>query len=79
MAHHLLHDFWAAMWPNIFAPSFWTLVGIAVAHIAGKRNLKKHTVDQTEEIKTHIEVQLGSQTEELKTHVSTEVGNHAGS
>jgi superoxide dismutase len=76
--HHLASFVWSAMWPNIFAPSFWTLFGIAVAHIAGRRALHEHTKKQTEELKAHIEDQLGSQTDELKEHVSAEVQNNAG-
>lgn len=29
------------MWPNIFAPSFWTLTGIAVAHFHHLHHVKK--------------------------------------
>lgn len=46
----MFHTVWAAMWPNIFAPSAWTLVGIAASHAALKRHLHRHT----EEIKQHI-------------------------
>ena len=29
------------MWPNIFAPSFWTLTGIFSAHFIHHKHLKK--------------------------------------
>lgn len=30
------------MWPNIFAPSFWTLFGIGIAHFRSMKHIKKH-------------------------------------
>ena len=30
---------WAAMWPNIFAPSWWTLLGIGLSHAHTHRKL----------------------------------------
>lgn len=30
------------MWPNIFAPSFWTILGITLAHLHNLKRLKKH-------------------------------------
>lgn len=29
------------MWPNIFAPSFWTLLGIGLAHFHNMKHIKK--------------------------------------
>ncbi len=37
----MIRNLWEAMWPNIFAPSFWTLIGIAAAHLHHTRHLNK--------------------------------------
>ena len=26
-------EYWAVSWPNIFAPSLWTLLGILASHV----------------------------------------------
>lgn len=37
---------WSAMWPNIFAPSFWTIIGIAASHW----HLRKHVNRKHDEL-----------------------------
>lgn len=40
---HLLSDLWQAMWPNIFAPSFFTVLGIFISHFKIKGHVnRKH-------------------------------------
>ena len=40
---HYLSFIWAAMWPNIFAPGFWTITGIAISHYKIKGHVnRKH-------------------------------------
>ncbi len=41
---------WSAMWPNIFAPSAFTLAGVALSHI----HLRRHVNRKHEELKSHI-------------------------
>lgn len=48
---HWLTALWQAMWPNIFAPSFFTLAGVGWAHVRTKRHLTR----QHEALKTHID------------------------
>jgi hypothetical protein len=33
LLHWLNVEYWTASWPNIFAPSVWTLVGVLCSHI----------------------------------------------
>lgn len=40
---HYFSFIWAQMWPNIFAPGFWTLLGVAISHYKIKGHVnKKH-------------------------------------
>ena len=40
---HLLSNLWSAMWPNIFAPGFWTVLGICISHYKLKGHVnRKH-------------------------------------
>lgn len=45
-----MNSLWAAMWPNVFAPSFWTLAGILASHLSLRR-LHNRRFD---ELKTHL-------------------------
>lgn len=47
----MIHNLWSSLWPNIFAPSVWTLTGIGVSHIA----LRLHHNRKIEELKRHLE------------------------
>lgn len=38
--HWLNVEYWTASWPNVFAPSFWTLLGIGLSHY--KLNKQHH-------------------------------------
>lgn len=44
---HWLSVLWAGMWGNMFAPSVWTLIGIAASHWHQVR-LHKKTQDITQ-------------------------------
>lgn len=46
---------WGPMWPNVFAPSVFTLLGIAASHIRSARQRRK----QHEELKQHVTDTLG--------------------
>jgi hypothetical protein len=41
---------WQAMWPNIFAPSAFSIAAVGWAHVRTKR----HMTRQHEALKTHI-------------------------
>lgn len=48
--HWLNVEIWGPMWPNIFAPSIFTLFGILISHIKMHRHInKKHA-----ETKAHV-------------------------
>lgn len=47
---HWLKGIWDAMWPNIFAPSFFTVLGISLSHWQQTRRANRHH----EELKQHI-------------------------
>lgn len=44
--HAIIHwfntEYWFPSWPNIFAPSVWTLLGIAYHHISIRNLHQKH-------------------------------------
>lgn len=41
--HWLNLEYWAQSWPNIFAPSIWTLLGIGLSHLRlMKKQAKQH-------------------------------------
>ena len=48
--HWLNTEYWAPSWPNIFAPSVWTLAGIGVAHWRTRVHMRRHH----EELKQHV-------------------------
>lgn len=41
LLHWLNVEYWTASWPNVFAPSFWTLTGIAYSHYKLKQHQQK--------------------------------------
>jgi hypothetical protein len=45
-----LSEIWGAMWPNIFAPSFFTLLGVFISHI----KLHNHINKKHAETKAHV-------------------------
>ena len=42
-------EYWSVSWPNVFAPSAWTLIGFVVADI---RNARRHNVQKLHHINT---------------------------
>lgn len=40
--HWLNIEYWGASWPNIFAPSVWTLLGIGLSHWRLHRKMRQH-------------------------------------
>lgn len=46
LMHAFLHwlnvEYWSVSWPNVFAPSFWTLIGVGVSHLSLRRQQKRH-------------------------------------
>ena len=45
-----LHSFWNDLWPNVVAPSVWTLLAIAVSHVKRARQAERHHQD----MKRHV-------------------------
>lgn len=41
---------WDSLWPNMIAPSLWTLLGIGIAHVRTHRKLDAHH----EDLKQHV-------------------------
>jgi hypothetical protein len=50
LLHWLNVEYWTASWPNIFAPSIWTLLGIVVAHIHLMKRQDRHHAAQLDAI-----------------------------
>jgi len=57
MLHWLNVEIWGPMWPNVFAPSIFTLIAVILAHIKTHRHQKK----QHEDLKRHVTEQIGQQ------------------
>ena len=48
---HYISFIWAAMWPNIFAPGFWTIAGIGLSHW----RLHKHVSRKHDELHARLD------------------------
>jgi hypothetical protein len=48
--HWLNSEYWGVSWPNIFAPSVWTVLAIVVSHIRASRQRER----QQAELKQHV-------------------------
>jgi hypothetical protein len=52
--HEFIHwinvEYWSASWPNVFAPSFWTLLGMTVSHAHLAHRQRKHHDDLLERL-----------------------------
>lgn len=48
--HWLNVEYWAASWPNIFAPSVWVIPAVVISHVKQSRERKRHL----EELKRHV-------------------------
>lgn len=58
LIHWITSIYWPQSWPNVFAPSIWTLVGIWYADFRAKRRtrkLKQHHTDKADEIAGQID------------------------
>jgi hypothetical protein len=42
LLHWLNVEYWGVSWPNIFAPSVWTVLAIVIAHIHLLKRQDKH-------------------------------------
>jgi hypothetical protein len=66
MIHALLHwlntEYWGQSWPNIFAPSIYTLPAVVIAYFKSKQHRNKLHADLTQ--------QVTAQHESLKQHVT---------
>ena len=45
-----LHAFWNDLWPNVVAPSLWTLLAVIVSHLKRTRQAERHH----QEMKEHV-------------------------
>jgi hypothetical protein len=45
-----LHAFWNDLWPNVIAPSAWTLAAIALSHVKRAAQAERHH----QELKDHV-------------------------
>lgn len=64
---HILHwlrvELWAPLWPNMVAPSAWTLAGLGASHWHTHRVLRRHRAELAEQLQRKIgplAVTLGS-------------------
>jgi hypothetical protein len=48
--HWINVEYWASSWPNIFAPSIWTLPAVIIAHVRAYRQRERHHA----EMKQHV-------------------------
>jgi hypothetical protein len=53
-----LHNFWNDLWPNVIAPSAWTLAAITVSHVKRTAQAERHH----REMKEHITAVSGQNT-----------------
>lgn len=60
--HWLNVHLWAPMWPNMFAPSVFTVAAVVLSHIRGYRQRER----QHEDMKRHVTATAGAKTEEAK-------------
>lgn len=63
MIHVIIHwfnvEYWSVSWPNIFAPSFWTLLAVLIADIRHRQRhdlLKSSHEDQMQALARQIKV-----------------------
>ena len=52
---HLIAEYWAQLWPNVFAISVWTVILFIWHHFS----MKKHITAKHEELKEHITASTG--------------------
>lgn len=45
-----LHAFWDDLWPNVVAPSLWTILAVGAAHVRSYRQRER----QHREMKQHV-------------------------
>ena len=50
-----LHNFWDDLWPNVVAPSAWTLAAIIVSHVKRTAQAERHH----REMKEHVSAAAG--------------------
>ena len=50
-----LHNFWDDLWPNVIAPSAWTLAAVAVSHVKRAAQAERHH----QALKDHIAAAAG--------------------
>lgn len=44
-------EYWQQSWPNVFAPSFWTLLGVGMSHVLLRRQQKAHHREHMEALR----------------------------
>jgi hypothetical protein len=73
--HALLHwfnqEYWSVSWPNVFAPSFWTLLGIIIADIRSHRRHKNTFLERDGRI-----AELTRQVESLSDRLKMLIGGN---
>lgn len=60
MTAHLIAEYWAQLWPNVFAVSFWTVLMFLWHHFT----LKKHITAEHEKSRAHVSAVNGQQGKE---------------
>ena len=53
----MIGHLWQAVWPNMVAPSLWTLLGIGLSHLHTHRKLNAHH----EALKAHVTAVAGKE------------------
>lgn len=58
---HFLTNLWNQMWPNVFAPSIFSILAVLVSHLKRAQTareqhaeLRRHVDNKHEEMKAHI-------------------------
>lgn len=59
-----LHAFWDDLWPNVIAPSVWTLAAIVVSHVKRTAQAERHH----REMKEHVSA-AGGRAKAVQAHM----------
>lgn len=46
----MIRSLWDALWPNVVAPSAWTILAVVISHVKATRQRERHH----EDMKQHV-------------------------
>lgn len=65
-----LHNFWDDLWPNVIAPSAWTLAAITLSHVKRTAQAERHH----REMKEHVTTMASAETAGAAVRATPEHG-----